>query len=161
MGQLLSKNKHKRILVLGLDGSGKTSLVQHLLNDEKEIDTTSCFEIHIYKYKSYTFHLWDIGGKEQIRPLWKHYYDESDAVIYVIDGTDMKRWSESIRQLYYMMYENKLYRIPFLVYISKQDLGTCNEIPEFSSQHNYYVQPCSMVTGEGVKQGLKWLCGNL
>ena len=80
----------KRILLLGLDTAGKTSLHFHIRDHEfKPTVPTVGLNIENVVYKRYNLTFWDVGG--QATKLWKHYFDHIDAVIFVIDSTDEEK----------------------------------------------------------------------
>lgn len=85
MGLLLSKlatalnefgNRRARILLLGLDAAGKTTILYKLkLNETVTTIPTIGFNVEeVTPVKNVTFTVWDVGGQEKIRPLWRHYY---------------------------------------------------------------------------------------
>lgn len=57
----------------------------------------SCFvsqNVESVKYKNLDMTIWDVGGQDKIRPLWKHYYTNTDVLIYVVDSNDPDRIGE-------------------------------------------------------------------
>ena len=85
----LFERKQRRILMLGLDGSGKTTILYRMkLGQNVDTIPTIGFNIETVKYKEITFTVWDIGGQSKIRRLWRHYYHHTDVIIYVVDSTD-------------------------------------------------------------------------
>lgn len=78
MGKLLSKifgNKEMRILMLGLDAAGKTTILYKLkLGQSVTTIPTVGFNVETVTYKNVKFNVWDVGGQDKIRPLWRHYY---------------------------------------------------------------------------------------
>ncbi len=80
----------KRILLLGLDNAGKTSILFHIRDNQfKETVPTVGLNIEHINYKKYSLTFWDVGG--QATKLWKHYFDHIDAVVFVIDSTDEEK----------------------------------------------------------------------
>lgn len=82
---------HSRILVLGIDGSGKTRFLNKYEHPNQDIktDPTEAYVVRDLKVKGVKFNVWDVSGKESTRSLWKHYYSEggTDAVIWVVDAS--------------------------------------------------------------------------
>ena len=85
MGLLLSRlasalsgfgSSQARILLLGLDAAGKTTILYKLkLNEQVTTIPTIGFNVEeVTPIKGVTFTMWDVGGQEKIRPLWRHYY---------------------------------------------------------------------------------------
>ena len=81
-----------KILMLGLDGAGKTTILYQMkLNEAVSSVPTVGFNVEEVNYKGLQFTVWDIGGQTKLRDLWHHYYQGSDAVIYVLDSADEER----------------------------------------------------------------------
>jgi len=74
MKKLLGK-KEVRILMVGLDAAGKTTILYKLMLGElvTAIPTVG-FNVETVEYKNIKFTMWDVGGQDVIRPLWVHYY---------------------------------------------------------------------------------------
>lgn len=82
--------KESRIVLIGLDGAGKTTILYKLKLDEVVSSVpTIGFNVEKFKYKNVEFNIWDIGGQTKIRNLWRFYFDNTDAIIYVVDISDM------------------------------------------------------------------------
>ena len=82
MGGSVSRfnKKELRILMLGLDSAGKTTVLYHIkTNSELNTVPTVGFNVETIKYKSILLNLWDVGGQDKIRPLWRHYYTGSQV----------------------------------------------------------------------------------
>lgn len=64
-----------RVVTLGLDNAGKTSVLFKLKQNEfiTQIPTIG-FNVETVEYKNLKFTIWDVGGQPKLRPLWKHYY---------------------------------------------------------------------------------------
>merc|ERR1711994_794704 len=95
-GILGSFNSEKRILMLGLDAAGKTTIIYKLqLGEVVHTIPTIGFNVETISYKKVNFTVWDVGGQTKIRPLWRHYFENSDAVIFVVDSQDRGRLAEA------------------------------------------------------------------
>ena len=82
-----------KILILGLDGAGKTTIMYQMqLHENVHAVPTIGFNVEQVNYKGLEFTLWDIGGQTKLRGMWQHYYSNSDAVIYVLDTSDIDRF---------------------------------------------------------------------
>eukprot|EP00287_Rhodomonas_sp_CCMP768_P015449 CAMPEP_0196758684 /NCGR_PEP_ID=MMETSP1091-20130531/104315_1 /TAXON_ID=302021 /ORGANISM="Rhodomonas sp., Strain CCMP768" /LENGTH=251 /DNA_ID=CAMNT_0042107515 /DNA_START=48 /DNA_END=803 /DNA_ORIENTATION=- len=126
MGALFSsiwRKREGRILVLGLDGAGKTTLLYRLKLDEA-IHTIPTFGFNVEAVTRENFELiiWDIGGQDKIRPLWRHYYLNTHAVIFVIDSADTARFPQAREILHEICSAEDLGDAPVLVLANKQDL---------------------------------------
>uniref|UniRef100_A0A914I829 ADP-ribosylation factor-like protein 3 n=1 Tax=Globodera rostochiensis TaxID=31243 RepID=A0A914I829_GLORO len=93
---ILRKFKHQqgrelRILLLGLDNAGKTTILKKASEEVAHISPTQGFNIKSVMADDVRLNVWDIGGQRKIRPYWKNYFDNTDVLIYVIDSADRKR----------------------------------------------------------------------
>lgn len=159
------KNKHYRILMLGLDSAGKTTILYKLNigNIERNIPTIG-FNVETVQYKNTKLTVWDIGGQDKIRPLWKHYFTGVNALIFVIDINDNERYNEVIHELSLLMDSRELRTIPVLIYANKCDL--VNKI-NFSSLYEnliriiphkrFHIESSNALNGFGLYEGLDWL----
>jgi len=158
------KKGEKRVLLLGLDASGKTTLLYKLkLGEVVTTIPTIGFNVEEVKYKKLKFNMWDVGGQEKIRPLWKHYTQNSDVIIYVVDSNDNLRFEEALKELQTML--NELPTAPLLVYANKQDLPNAKSVAEITDKlqlhslrdRKWYIQATCATTGDGLYEGLDWL----
>lgn len=75
--------------MLGLDGAGKTTILFKLkIGEVVSSIPTIGFNVETVEYKNIKFTVWDVGGQDSIRAMWKHYYQNADALIYVVDSSD-------------------------------------------------------------------------
>merc|ERR1711985_164409 len=99
MGLLMSKvwermlgKKEMRILMVGLDAAGKTTILYKLkLGEVVTTIPTIGFNVETVEYKNISFTVWDVGGQDKIRKLWRHYYRNTQGLIFVIDSNDRER----------------------------------------------------------------------
>ncbi|KAL9653262.1 hypothetical protein ABK040_010969 [Willaertia magna] len=177
MGQTLSqlfanlfKNKEARILLVGLDAAGKTTILYKLKLDENVTTIpTIGFNVETVQYKKINFTMWDVGGQDKIRPLWRHYYANTNAVIFVVDSNDRDRIGEARDELHKMLSDDQLRDCVVLLLANKQDLPNAMSAAEMTDklalhnlrQRNWFIQPCCAVSGEGLFEGLDWLSNSL
>jgi len=177
MGQLISSlyklfysDKEYNVVLLGLDNAGKTSLLYKLhLGELVHTIPTIGFNVERVEYKNLNFTIWDVGGQDKLRPLWKHYYRGAHALIYVIDSNDELRIEESKFELESMLKEHELKDIVVLVFANKQDLphalDTACLVRKLNLNHickqKWFIQPCCALNGEGLSEGLVWLSDTL
>lgn len=96
--------REMRILILGLDGAGKTTILYRLqVGEVVTTIPTIGFNVEQVTYKNLKFQVWDLGGQTSIRPYWRCYYSNADAVIYVVDSVDRDRIGISKDELLYML----------------------------------------------------------
>ncbi|CAM9379726.1 unnamed protein product [Lampetra fluviatilis] len=136
---------------------------------EKEGIRMRGFNIKSVQSQGFKLNVWDIGGQRKIRPYWRNYFENTDVLIYVIDSADRKRFEETGQELAELLEEEKLSGVPVLVFANKQDLLTAapaSEIAEGLNLHTirdrvWQIQACSALTGEGVQDGMNWVCKNV
>ena len=173
MGQLISTvwlrlfgHKEMRILMVGLDAAGKTTILYKLkLNELVTTIPTIGFNVDRIEYRNITFTIWDVGGQDKIRPLWRYYYENIQAVIYVVDSNDRERAEEAALEFKKMMNEEQLRDAFVLVFANKQDLPNAMSAAELTDimglrnmvKRNWFMQASSAATGNGLYEGLDWL----
>lgn len=112
-----------RILVLGLDNAGKTTILKKLSEeDASHIMPTQGFNVKSLQVDGFKLNMWDIGGQKSIRPYWRNYYEQTDALIYVIDSADRRRLEETGVELTQLLEEEKMTGAPVMIFANKQDL---------------------------------------
>lgn len=174
MSQLFEK-KNATILMVGLDAAGKTTILLKLkLNETRETVPTIGFNVETVEYKNVKFHVWDVGGQEKLRQLWKHYYEGANAIIFVVDSNDRDRVNVAKSELERLLQDPELAGATLLVLCNKQDLphrltpqeivdafGFRTTMANLVGNRKWYVQGCCAHTGEGLFEGLDWLCAHL
>ena len=121
------------------------------------------------EYKSIAFTVWDVGGQEKLRSLWRHYYANTQALIFVVDSSDRARLSEAAEELHRLIKEAELQNALLLVFANKQDLPNAMNAAEITDklglhslrQRNWYIQSTCATTGDGLYEGLDWLSSSL
>ncbi|XP_067412840.1 ADP-ribosylation factor 6-like isoform X1 [Emydura macquarii macquarii] len=126
MGKMLSKifgNKEMRILMLGLDAAGKTTILYKLkLGQSVTTIPTVGFNVETVTYKNVKFNVWDVGGQDKIRPLWRHYYTGTQGLIFVVDCADRDRIDEGRQELHRIINDREMRDAIILIFANKQDL---------------------------------------
>ncbi|KAK9476305.1 ADP-ribosylation factor family-domain-containing protein [Lipomyces japonicus] len=169
MGKLFG-TREIRLLMLGLDAAGKTTILFRLkLGQSVTTIPTVGFNVESVTYKNIKFNVWDVGGQDKIRPLWRHYYTGTQGLIFVIDSADRKRIGEARQELHRIISDREMKDCLLLVFANKQDLPNAmtpaevTQALELESLRNriWYVLPSTAKTGEGLTEGLNWLSANL
>ncbi|XP_078287583.1 ADP-ribosylation factor 3-like [Rhinoraja longicauda] len=176
MGQLLSslKNlvgkKEMRILMVGLDAAGKTTILYKIkLGDIVTTIPTIGFNVETVEYKNICFTVWDVGGQDKIRPLWRHYFQNTQGLIFVVDSNDGERMNEAREELMRMLAECDLCEAVLLVFANKQDLPNAMNAAQITDKlglHNlrsrqWKIQATCATSGDGLWNGLDWLASQL
>jgi len=160
-----------RVVALGLDGSGKTSILFKLKQNEfMSVTPTIGFNVETIEYKNLRFNVWDIGGQPKLRPLWKHYFLNTQAVVFVVDSSNKQRLPEASIELAKLVVEKELKDAALLILANKQDkegsegVETVTEAlgaSKLCCGHSWHLQACSAQTGAGLYQALDWLSSQL
>lgn len=167
---LLWGNKEVRILILGLDGAGKTTILYRLqIGEVVTTIPTIGFNVETVSYKNIKFQVWDLGGQTSIRPYWRCYYANTDAIIYVVDSCDHERIGTSGDELRAMLAEEELKDAFLLVFANKQDMEGALSAADISEKlgltelrgRQWSIYKCSAKTGEGLTEGLDWLVNTI
>lgn len=120
-------------------------------------------------YKNIKFQVWDLGGQTSIRPYWRCYYPNTQAIIYVVDSCDQDRLSTSRAEFQAILGEEELQKAVILVYANKQDLPGALSESEVAEglgltdikNRAWSIYKTSAIKGEGLFEGLEWLSGAL
>merc|ERR1712228_653066 len=100
--------KEMRILMVGLDAAGKTTILYKLkLGEVVTTIPTIGFNVETVEYQNISFTVWDVGGQDKIRPLWRHYYQGTQGLIFVVDSNDRDRDEDEMRDAVLLVFANK------------------------------------------------------
>lgn len=167
---MLPANKEVRVLVLGLDNAGKTSILYRLqLGNVVQTVPTVGFNLETLQYKNLTFQVWDLGGQTGIRPYWRCYFSQTDAIIYVVDSTDRDRMGVAKHELFALLDEDELRKSMLLIFANKQDMPNAASEVEIAnalgvnaiSNRTWTILKSSAKSGAGLVEGMDWLCEKL
>ena len=161
--------KDARILIIGLDSAGKTTLLYRLkLGALVTAIPTVGFNVETVKYKNINFSMWDASGQEQTRKFWRYYYENVRIIIFVVDSNDRERFTEARDELHKLMDEPLLINVPLLLFCNKQDLPNAapsNELEELFQiprlNRKFKVQAIVALSGQGIYDGLDWVVDTL
>ncbi|CAO2187662.1 unnamed protein product [Urochloa humidicola] len=163
-------NREARILVLGLDNAGKTTILYRLqMGEVVSTIPTIGFNVETVQYNNIKFQVWDLGGQTSIRPYWRCYFPNTQAIIYVVDSSDTDRLVTAKEEFHAILEEDELKGAVVLVYANKQDLpGALDDaaITESLELHKiksrqWAIFKTSAIKGEGLFEGLDWLSNTL
>jgi ADP-ribosylation factor-like protein 1 len=166
----LPVDKENRVLILGLDNAGKTSILYRLqLGTPVATCPTVGFNLETLTYKSVTFQVWDLGGQTGIRPFWRCYFSDTDAIIYVVDSTDKERMGVAKHELFALLDEEELKNSILLIFANKQDCAGAASVTEVAtalgvnaiSNRTWTIVKSLAQTGEGLAEGMDWLVDRL
>ena len=159
--KIKKKEKNKRILVLGLDNSGKTTFLHNILQLQGDIAPTFGFHIHSAEIASYNVNFWDLGGQSSIRVFWRNYFEEIvDGIIWVVDSTDRNRLDLAKSELHAVLKSDL--NCPVLIVANKQDLEDALSGDEISKRLELQdltcqVLECSALEDDPQIKSVEWL----
>ncbi|KAE8299473.1 ADP-ribosylation factor-like protein 6 [Larimichthys crocea] len=169
-GWLGLRKKEVNILCLGLDNSGKTTIINQLKPSNtqgQDIVPTIGFNIEKFKSSSLSFTVFDMSGQTRYRNLWEHYYKESHAIIFVIDSNDKLRMVVAKEELNILLNHEDICckKVPVLFFANKMDLRDAMSTVKVSQMlclenikdKPWHICASNAIKGEGLQEGLEWL----
>ena len=159
-----------KVLLLGADGVGKTSLLYKLkLNEDVQTLHTIGFNVEEINYKDKIIRMWDIGGDDKIKYLWKHYMADSKCLIYVLNLADKERLDYYIEYFNVMLEQHKDYmNTPIIIFGNKFNDKTEFEPEEILKKINFppEIAPPHIIKGnvktkEGLSDLLDYIYNNI
>ncbi|KAH9790753.1 ADP-ribosylation factor A1B [Citrus sinensis] len=167
----LFAKKEMRILMVGLDLK-LGEIVTTIPTIGQIFFSFSGFNVETVEYKNISFTVWDVKGVVSIlciRPLWRHYFQNTQGLIFVVDSNDRDRVVEARDELHRMLNEDELRDAVLLVFANKQDLPNAMNAAEITDklglhslrQRHWYIQSTCATSGEGLYEGLDWLSNNI
>eukprot|EP00929_Paragymnodinium_shiwhaense_P076549 TRINITY_DN3937_c0_g1_i7.p2 TRINITY_DN3937_c0_g1~~TRINITY_DN3937_c0_g1_i7.p2 ORF type:complete len:182 (-),score=52.11 TRINITY_DN3937_c0_g1_i7:60-605(-) len=168
--QRMLGSREMRILMVGLDAAGKTTILYKLkLGEVVTTIPTIGFNVETVEYKNISFTVWDVGGQDKIRPLWRHYYQGTQGLIFVVDSNDRDRVEDAREELNKMLNEDEMRDAVLLVFANKQDLPQAMPAAEVTEKlglanmrnRQWFIQSACATTGDGLYEGLDWLSRTL
>lgn len=157
------------MLLLGLDSAGKTTIITHLkFGKAKNTVPTIGFNVETIKHKRLEMNIWDVGGQDRLRPLWRHYYSGTSGIVFVVDSADSARLEKSRDELHALMREEELRDACVLVLANKQDLPDAKSSDDVANAmemdqitHTHHTLPGCAKSGEGVGEAMDWLIAHM
>ncbi|KAK3103103.1 hypothetical protein FSP39_016439 [Pinctada imbricata] len=164
------KKKEANVLFVGLDNSGKTTIINKLKPEDAQqhdVVPTVGFTVEKFKNKSLSFTAFDMSGQGRYRNLWEHYFKECHGIVFVIDSTDKLRFAVAKEELSMLLDHNEIKRkrIPILFFANKMDLRDSVSSVKLSSMLKledienkpWHICSSNGLTGEGLSEGTEWL----
>ena len=169
--KLTLKDKEYKIIIVGLHNAGKTTILYKLaLNEVIVTQPTIGSNVEEVQHRNVRLQVWDLGGQENLRSAWDAYYQNTEAVIYVVDSADDSQQSLiSKLEFFNLLIHNDLKDASILILANKKDLPTAKNPAQLTDMfslheiknHDWHIQSCCALTGEGLEEGLDWLTNKL
>ncbi|VDL77104.1 unnamed protein product [Nippostrongylus brasiliensis] len=129
----LEGNLAESLWCVGLDNAGKTTVLYKLkLGEVITTIPTIGFNLETVEYRNVSFTVWDVGGQQRIRALWKYYFRDTQAIIFVVDSSDTDRMEEARNEIHALIEDSELHGAAVLVFANKQDLPNAMDATEVS-----------------------------
>lgn len=168
--QRLFGNKEVRVLMVGLDNAGKTTILYRMKegNVVKTVPTIG-FNMEQLEVNNLKMQIWDLGGQTSIRPYWRSYYQKQEALIFVVDSSDRERFPTAKSELLSILQEEELKNTVIAVFANKQDLPEAASAAEVSlalgldaiKDRTWTIISTSAAKGEGIAEGFEWFMCNV
>ena len=168
------KKKEANVVVVGLDNSGKTTIINKLKPSEAQshdVVPTIGFNVEKFQTKTLSFTAFDMSGQGRYRNLWEHYYRECHGIIFVIDSSDKIRMTVAKDELNMLLSNSDIAqkRIPILLFANKMDVRDalssvkCSSMLELEQIRDkpWHICASNAHTGEGLDEGVQWLADQL
>lgn len=169
----ITEKKNYFIVIVGLDNAGKTTFLEQtkmkftrgyqMLNPLR-ITSTVGLNVGEIDIGSIRLNFWDLGGQEDLRSLWHQYFEDSHALIFVVDSCDVSRFSSVSKAFQQIMDSEAVQQMPVLVVCNKSDLEDCVSVEEIShltadDRHmgDFAIVPVSALQGLNVDRCIRWL----
>lgn len=164
--------KRSNLVLLGLDNAGKTTFLLRLKEDRMSIqDPTLYAHSEEIRLGNLLFRIMDLGGHKTMRRIWKNYYMNCDAIIFLVDSAEVGRIDESREELHKILGETNAGAVPILILGNKIDLRSAmseEELVDRLGIREYMVEAkspkkrialymCSVAKKTGYGEGLLWL----
>ena len=154
------------ILILGVGSAGKTTILFRLKTGEVQgTQPTVGFVAEVIKVEGKEYLFWDLGGQDKMRPLWKHYFEGSSGVIFVVDAADPSTFQTAKEEIHDVAHAAQLRKVPIVVFANKQDMEDAASSQKISEvldlpllgKDRCAIFETSAITGQGLDEGMKWL----
>jgi GTP-binding protein SAR1 len=170
------RNKQGKLMLLGLDDSGKTTLLQCLKTGNfVQFEQTKSYHIEDLTIEGIHFQAWDLGGHELARQAWADYFLNANAVVFMVDAANAVRFDEASQELSRLLSDENLRNVPFLILGNKTDKLGCVSPDELAHRLRITAQTpenaasvppgqrpirlfmCSIKQKSGYAQGFRWI----
>ena len=162
----LFSGKRMRLLMLGLDSAGKSTILYKLkLGDVNTSDPDIGMNLEILEYRNVSITSFNVSGSSSDRQLWRHFHEHTQGLIFVVDSIDRDRIDDAREELQKLVNNEFLKEAVVLVLANKQDLPGAMTVDEITEKlklctiraRNWLIQGCCAVNGDNLYEGLEWI----
>mmetsp|Transcript_57647 Transcript_57647/g.134923 ORF Transcript_57647/g.134923 Transcript_57647/m.134923 type:complete len:222 (+) Transcript_57647:68-733(+) len=159
-----------KVVMLGLESAGKSTIMSKMTAGEAAITIpTIGFTVETIRTSGLELLSWNVGGRDRIRPLWRHFLTKVSAIVFVVDSNDRERVEDARQELDRILFEEQVQRVPLLVIANKQDMPHALSTTELADKlglhcirdRMWYIQDCVAADGKGIAEGFGWLAATL
>ena len=159
-----------KIVILGLSNAGKTTILYKLALDSVVVtQPTIGSNVEELQHKNVKFHVWDVGGQDNLRMSWSNYFEDVDVLLFVVDSNDEENLTLAKMELQNCLLHPHLKDADVLVVANKQDVHGClkpariMEVLDLTNvrNHEWHIQPVVALTGQGLPQCMDWIAGRV
>eukprot|EP01066_Platyproteum_vivax_P013135 Platyproteum_vivax@DN5963_c0_g1_i1.p1 len=167
---LFRSSEQYKILIIGLNNAGKTTILYKLhLGEAIQTQPTIGSNVEEIKHNNVRFQAWDLGGQENLRPLWSSYFTQTAGVIFVVDSCDHENLTLAKMELYNVIISDLMKGVPLLVFANKQDAAGSMDAGTISlglhladiRDREWNIQGCCALDGTGLDDGMNWIAQKL
>lgn len=168
------RKKEANVIVVGLDNSGKTTILNHLKPEEaksQEVVPTVGFNVETVSHQKLSLNAFDMSGQGRYRNLWEHYYRDCQGIIFVIDSSDKIRMAVVKDELSELMQHQDIRgrRVPILFFANKSDFRDALSSVKCSTllcldtirDNPWNIVASNALTGDGLREGMDWLADQI
>ena len=173
LGYLGLYNKKANIVFLGLDNAGKSALL-HVLKTDRVTQTRPTIHPHSEELKmgNLVLNTFDLGGHVTARKIWKDYFPAVNAILFLVDAVDVKRFPEAKQELESILETPELVNIPIAILGNKIDMAGAVSVEELKEALHYdellaketrplAIFMVSVTKKIGFTQALEWISSKL
>ncbi|XP_055601005.1 ADP-ribosylation factor-like protein 6 isoform X1 [Uranotaenia lowii] len=164
------KKEQINILVVGLNNSGKSTIVNHFKNpDERSsiIVPTVGFSVERFQNQGVFFTAFDMSGATRYRSLWEHHFKSCQGIVFVIDSSDRMRLVVVKDELEILLQHPDISnrRVPILFFANKMDCTDALSSVKIAAglglekikDKPWHISSSNALTGEGLQDGVQWM----
>ncbi|VDK23136.1 unnamed protein product [Taenia asiatica] len=164
-GRFRTGSEPQRVVMLGLDAAGKSTILCSMnLGNNTSVKPTIGFnvdEVHVPGTRV-SFVVWDLGGQESLRVIWRQYLQGISGLVFVVDSADVSRIEEARSCLHALVRDPHLAGVPIALVANKQDLTDSLSVSQVEElldmgrlsplRNPYIIRPTIALSGVGVTQ---------